>query len=296
MKQLTGNVYYFESYPTVSMAVTPAGCIAIDGPMKPTDAVKWGEFIRSKGPLRYQIVTEHHQDHICSAHYMKPEVVISSEITYAEFYKSVANAEEGRQRMLKYDPAAAGPLLDGFEMRPPDMTYKERLTIRLGGRSFVVFHGAGHTRGQSMVHAVEDRVLFASDNISPGMGVAFHSADVWGWFRTLGTMEALDVDWYIPGHGAPCKKDEFTRQREKMLDLLQMVREAKNKGMSREECQRTINFLDDYFEKKGYDRPRLLGERSYMLMRGAIGNIYDYLDDHPTGGLHTRFDHVWENI
>jgi glyoxylase-like metal-dependent hydrolase (beta-lactamase superfamily II) len=277
------------------MAVTPAGVIAIDGPMKPSDAIRWRDFIRTKGPLRYQVVTEHHQDHICSAHYLEPEVIVSSEITFTEFKKSIATVEEGKERMLKYDPAA-GPLLEGFRMRPPDITYKDRMTLRLGGRTFILLHGPGHSRGETMVHAVEDRVLFASDNISPGGAVAFHSADVWGWFQTLGMMEALDVDWYVPGHGEPCKKDEFPKQREKMLELIQMVRELKNQGLSREECQKKLNLVDDYFEKKGYERPRLLGPRAYMLMRGAVGNIYDYLDDHPSGGLAGRMDPIWENI
>ncbi|MBI3126457.1 MAG: hypothetical protein HYZ11_02500 [Candidatus Tectomicrobia bacterium] len=50
------------------------------------------------------------------------------------------------------------------------------------------------------------------------------------------------------------------------------------------------------FEKKGRGRPRLLGERAHMLMRGAAGNIHDCLGDHPTGGLRAREDPPWENI
>ena len=31
-------------------------------------------------------------------------------------------------------------------------------------------------------------------------------------------------------------------------------------------------------------------------MKQLTGNVYDCLDDHPTGGLGTREDPPWENI
>ena len=291
VEQLTENTFYFNCYPTVGLVVTADGVIAIDGPMKPNDAIKWRDFISTKGPLRYQVVTEHHQDHIASAWYLKPETIISSEITYAEFYKSIATAEDAKDRMLKYDPDCT-PLLEGFEMRPPDVTFKERMTIRLGGRTFHLIHAPGHTRGETIVHAVEDRVAFVSDNLStPENSVAFHSADVWGWFQTLGMMEALEVDWFVPGHGDPCKKDAFQIQREKMLGIISFVKELKNEGLTREEVQ---SRLEDSFMKK-FNSPKL-GARLAVLQKGGLGNIYDYLDDHPSGGLCNRMDPVWPNV
>ena len=123
MEQLTDSVFWMNTYPTFGMVVTSEGVIAIDGPMKPSDAVRWREFIESKGPLRYQINTEHHQDHIASNWYLKPETIISSEVTDADFYKSLANAAEAKERMLQYDPDCT-PLLEGYALRPPDITYR----------------------------------------------------------------------------------------------------------------------------------------------------------------------------
>ncbi len=290
MKQLTQDVFYENTYPTYGIAVTSEGVIAVDGPMKPNDAVKWRGFIESKGPLRYHVNTEHHQDHIASNWYLKAQTIVSSEVTFADFYKSLANEEDAKERMLKYD-ADCTPLLEGYELRPPDLTFKERMTLRLGGKTFHLIYAPGHTRGQTIVHAVDDRVAFVADNLTPDYNVAFHSADVWGWFQTLGMLEALDVDWYVPGHGDPCRKDEFPRQREKMNEIIGKVKALKDEGLTREETQDRVNEV----YQTDLNSPKL-GERLVMLRRGGLGNIYDYLGEHPSGGLNNRTDPLWPNV
>lgn len=291
MEQLTESVFYYDCYPTVGMVVTDDGVLAVDGPMRPSEAIAWRDFIREKGPLRYLVNTEHHQDHIAGNWFLRPERIVSSEIVRADFYASIATAEEGRERMLRYDPGSEG-LLEGFALLPPDITYKERMTIRLGGKTFVLIHSPGHTRGQTIVHAVEDRVAFTADNLTPAYNVAFHSADVWGWFRSLGMLEALDVDWYVPGHGRPCRRDEIPRQREKLHALVDRVRAWKREGLGREQVQARVReaYATDF---KSNDH---MGERLAMLRQGGLGNIYDYLEEHPSGPLNNRTDPVWPHM
>lgn len=290
MEQLTENVFFDTTYPTSGIVVTPEGVIAIDGPMKPSVAVACRGFIASKGALIYHINTEHHQDHVATNWFFGARHVIASEVTDADFFKSLANAEEAKERMLKYDPGAAH-LLDGYELRPPDITYRDRMTLRLGGKTFVLIHAPGHTRGQTIVHAVDDRVAFVADNLTPGNNVAFHSASVWEWFRSLGLMEALDVDWYVPGHGVPCTKAEFPAQREKLHDIIGKVRALKAQGLGREEVVARVEEI----YRTNLDSPKI-GERLWMLRRGGVANIYDALGEHPSGGLSHREDPVWENI
>ncbi len=265
-------------YPTVGIVVTSGGVVAIDGPMKPGDAIEWRDFIASKGPLRYNINTEHHQDHITSNWYLKADKIFSSEVTYADFLTSLTSLEVTRERMLNYDPGC-GDLLEGYEVRWPDITFKSRMTLRLGGETFHLIHSPGHTRRQTVVHAVEARVAFTADNITPGNYPFFHSAAVWEWFESLALLESLDVDWYVPGHGDPCGKGEFPRHREIMFDIINEIKELKNRGLGREEVQERVNYID----RPGLDHPRVLGPRAYELQKGGVGNIFDALGDHPSG-------------
>lgn len=278
MEQLTPNVFYMNRYPTVGMVATPEGVVAVDGPMQPTDAVEWREFIETKGPLRFQINTEHHQDHVTSNWYLGAEKIISSEVTYRDFLTSLESVEVTKGRMIKYDPGCEA-LLEGYEIRWPDMTFKKRMTLRLGGNTFHLIFSPGHTRGQTVVHAVEARVVFTADNITPGNYPFFHSAALWEWFESLAMLEALDVDWLVPGHGDPCRIDEIPRQRQRMFDIIDEVKGLKDKGHSREEVQERVNYID----RPGFDHPRILGPRAYVLQKGGVGVIFDALEAHPSG-------------
>ena len=278
MDSLTDQVFYMNRYPTVGMVITSEGVVAIDGPMKPSDAIEWRDFIASKGPLRYHINTEHHQDHIASNWYLGGETIISSEVTYSDFLTSLPSVEVAKERMLFYDPEC-GPLLDGYEIRWPDITVRSRMTLRLGGQTFHLIFSPGHTRGQTVVHAVEARVVFTADNITPGNYPFFHSAAVWEWFESLAMLESLDVDWYVPGHGGPCRKDEIPRQRQRMFDVIGEVKKLKDLGLGREEVQERVNYID----RPGLEHPRVLGDRAYLLQKNGVGVVYDALGEHPSG-------------
>ncbi len=290
MKQLAENVFYENTYPTYGFVATPGGVLAVDGPMKPSVAAAWRDAVAARGRLVYHVNTEHHQDHIASNWFLGAQHVVASEMTDADFYKSLANAEEAKERMLKYEPGA-GRLIQGYQLRPPDIVFRGRMTLRLGGRAFCLIHAPGHTRGQTVVHCPGERVAFVADNLTPDFNVAFHSASVWEWFQTLGMLEALDVDWYVPGHGEPCTKAEFPAQRQKMHEIIGKVREMKRRGMTREEAQAQAEAL----YATPFESPRL-GERLLVLHRGGVGNIYDALDEHPSGGLSHKEDPVWPNV
>lgn len=282
-EQLTENVYYFNSYPTTGMAVTPKGIICIDGPMRPTQAYQWRDFIRSKGTLKYQVVSEHHQDHVASGWFLEPELIITSDVTAAEFGKSLVSREAALQTFEEYDPGFAmryPEVAAEYEIRQPDIVYRDRLHLALGGRRFVIFMAPGHTRGNSVVHAVDDRVAFVSDLL----GLAFHSADPWGWFATLGILEALDVDWYVVGHGTPVHRERISQVRADLLGTVQRARELRDRGVTREEfiSQGAATVFAER-DRSDADFPERMAKRREMLQQRGLANLYDYLSEHPSG-------------
>lgn len=282
-QQLTENVYYFNSYPACGMIVTPEGILCADGPMRPTQAYQWRDFIRSKGELKYQVICEHHQDHVAAGWFLEAQTIITSEVTAAEFGKSLVSRDAALKTFEEYDQGfdvKYPQVKAGYEIRKPDLIYRDRLTLHFGGRRFVIFMAPGHTRGNSVVHAVDDRVAFVADLL----GLAFHSADVWSWLGTLSTLEALDVDWYVVGHGTPVRRDEIANVRTKLLDIIQRARAMRQRGVTRDEFVR-----DGAAEVLGHrdrgdaDYPEKMAKRREMLQRRGLGNLYDYMGEHPSG-------------
>ncbi len=278
MQNLTPNVFVETGYyPTVSFVVTVAGVVAVDSPMNPPDAVAWAKAIASKGELRYLINAEHHADHILGDPFLGG-TLISSEWTRDHFLDSVRSTENARQMLRQRSPESAC-FAEAYELRWPDVTYRERMTLRLGGTTFRLIQSPGHTRGQTIVHVVEERVAITADNIVHGAPPFFHAAALWSWFESLAMLESLDVDWYVPGHGTPCKKEWIPRLRGIMLGIVDEVRRAKGQGLSREEAQEKIRYID----RPGFSFPDYLAPRLRELQVLGIGNIYDQLGEHPAG-------------
>jgi glyoxylase-like metal-dependent hydrolase (beta-lactamase superfamily II) len=291
-QQLTESIYYFNSYPSCGMVVTPAGVVAVDGPMRPSQAYQWRDFIRGHGTLKYQIVCEHHQDHVASGWFLEPEAIITSEVTASEFGKSLVSCEAALQTFAEYDPAfetAYPEVSAGYEIRQPDIVYRDRLSFTLGGHRFVVFMAPGHTRGNSVVHAVDDRVAFVADLF----GLAFHSSDVWSWLRTLGTLEALDVDWYVVGHGTPVRRDYINEVRAQLLATIERAREVKKLGMTREEFIRDGATILGKRDRRDAEYPERMAKRRGMLQERGLGTLYDYLDEHPSGAMRPHQDEAF---
>ena len=96
-------------------------------------------------------------------------------------------------------------LLDGVELVPPDLTYEGKLRIDLGGK-VVELHevGPAHTRGDQLIHVVDDGVLFAGDLVENAFFPILPDPDAQGdkWLVVLDTMSGLGPKIVVGGHGA----------------------------------------------------------------------------------------------
>ncbi len=173
--------------------------------------------------------------------------------------------------------ATGAQIADAYEIRWPDITFRDRMSLRVGETTFRLIRSPGHARGQTLVHVPEERVVMTADNIVHGAPPFFHAADVWGWFESLAMLESLDVDWYVPGHGTPCRKDWIPRLREIMYGIIAEVRAARDNGLTREKTQEEIHYID----RPGFEYPEYMAGRMRELQQIGIGNIYDQLDGHP---------------
>ena len=279
--QLNEDVYVFGSYPFAGVVVTGEGCFAVDGPMSPRNSIPWSHFIGEQGPLRYQVYCEHHADHIASACYMKPEILVASEKTAAEMCTTaeMLGALNGWAR----DSQLVDGSLSDFRMWRPNMTFTGRLNLTLGGKRFVIFQAPGHTTGSSVIHAVDDRVAFIADL---GFTPAIQSGDPFHWLQALAVLEMLDVDWYVQGHGDPFRRAALSEWRTVLLDLLDRSRGYKGEGVGPDEIVQMGGMFAHFARPRHVGLadtpPRLKDLAATDLQREGAHQVLAAIDSHPS--------------
>jgi glyoxylase-like metal-dependent hydrolase (beta-lactamase superfamily II) len=142
---------------------------------------------------------------------------------------------------------AVAEQLEGVELVDPDEVYDGELTLDLGGTTVELHEfGLAHTRGDQVVFLPERGVLFTGDLVETRFFPIFpwfppDDADVNGskWIDVLGSLEALQPDVVVPGHGEVGGPDVIAQVRAYLEDVRERVREASD-GRSSEEVKAAL--------------------------------------------------------
>jgi glyoxylase-like metal-dependent hydrolase (beta-lactamase superfamily II) len=246
VRRLSKNVYteiYFRGC-NPGFIQTNDGYVMIDSPQQPINAMQWRERMEENAPIRYLVNTEWHGDHIRGNAYF-PHVTVIGQEKLAEGFEARVfgpmmgrNVEEMKEKTQKSDPDSA--YLVGHPDFPPvngpDITFKEEYTFHVGNHSFHCLHMPGHTHPQTCIHCPDEHVVFTGDNIFCGCKTFLEEADPWDWLASLDRIEALDVEWIVPGHGEPCHKDYLKVQRQIIENWLGAVGRMVDRGMTEDEA------------------------------------------------------------
>jgi glyoxylase-like metal-dependent hydrolase (beta-lactamase superfamily II) len=161
--------------------------------------------------------------------------------------------------------------MEGYFLRRPSITFSERLSLHLGEHTFEVIHLPGHTASQSAVYIPEERVVFTGDNIFNKVQTFLHEAYPDDWLQSLKRIQGLDVDVIIPGHGEVCDKSYIKEQASFIEEWVDAVKDAIKQGLTKEEAQDGISFLDRYPMDIGIEA---LGPE---VQRWNVARLYDLL-------------------
>jgi cyclase len=140
-----------------------------------------------KLPVRYLVSSSFHDP------YSK------GNIAFADVFKI---AHENNRAGLVDQMKRGGASVEEQQARMPTGTFRDRMTIYLGGKEIRILHfGRAHTGGDSVVFVPQDRIAYLSElffseefpNMAQGYGVS--------WLRVLDEVAALDADIFVPGHG-----------------------------------------------------------------------------------------------
>ena len=278
MRRLTDNVYVETGQRGANHGIvtTSDGIVLIDGPHKPSDALRLKADIARRGPLRYILNTEPHGDHWTANAFFDVPVV----------------AHEGvRSRILETDMTAHlarvatfGPdeprLLEGYRANAPVITFQSEMTLHVGNHTFRMINMPGHTPYQAAVVVEEEGVVFTSDNVFCKVHTWLQEADPDLWSQALGSLRELRAETLVPGHGPVCDKRYLNEQDAFIREWVDYVRKGIERGMTKDQCVADLTALTDRYpmdvEQEGM-APR--------VMQMNVANLHDYVMG---AGIHQR--------
>jgi cyclase len=130
----------------------------------------------------------------------------------------------------------------GIELALPDETFDGELTVQVGGRVLQLIEvGPAHTRGDTLVHAPRERVLFSGDILFSQAHPIAWAGPVSNWVAACDRILAMDVAVIVPGHG-PLAGLEAVRELKAYFEYLYAeARTSHAEGMTPIQAARSIS-------------------------------------------------------
>jgi glyoxylase-like metal-dependent hydrolase (beta-lactamase superfamily II) len=249
------------------LVTTSDGLVLIDGPHKPSDALRLRAEIERRGALRYILNTEPHGDHWTSNAYFDAPVVAHAGVRSRILGTNMA---EHVARVATFGPEEP-KLLEGYRPNAPVITFEREMALHVGNHTFRLVAMPGHTPYQAAVIVEEEGVVFTSDNIFCKCHTWLQEADPDRWLEALESLRRLREDTFVPGHGPVCDKRYLDEQGAFIREWVDYVRGAVGRGMTKDEAIKGLTAMTERYpmdvEQDGM-APRV------MQMNAA--NLHDY--------------------
>lgn len=165
---------------------------------------------------------------------------------------------------------AFGPFeFRGIEPAPPTETFEGELLRRVGSKRVRLLEvGPAHTRGDVLVHSVDDRAVFTGDILFIDGTPIMWEGPVAGWIRACERIEAMDVDVVVPGHGPITDRSGARRVREYLSYVRDEARQRFDAGLAAADAAREIA-LGDYSAWGDAERIAVNVDTLYREFSGA---------------------------
>ena len=237
---ITGDLYRAQNNAHYTVFLVTSEGIILADPIG-TDFAIWlkAELAdRYDVPVRYVLYSHYHDDHASGGGVFAD----TAEFIGHENMPVNLAGEEGNEIFA--------------DVRAPDRTYSDRLTITLGGKTVELIHAMpSHSDDSTILRFPEERAIFGVDFVNVRR-VPFQNmggGPVAPWIEANRHLQTLDYDIVAPGHGdvvgTKADVDDSTRYLE---DLLAAVTEGIATGQSLEEMQQSI-MLEDYADWAQYE-------------------------------------------
>jgi glyoxylase-like metal-dependent hydrolase (beta-lactamase superfamily II) len=245
MRRLTDHLYAETEYhwANVGAAVTEAGIVLIDCPVRPSQSRHWQQTLRPLSPkgIRYLIATDYHIDHTTGTSFLAGDFVfIAPQRAFEELEKIRGNTRATRQNYIDTlrdmgEPEEAEQVGDA-DIPAPQVCFDDHLTLHLSPLTFEIYRKGGHSPACTSVLVPEEGVLFSGDVMINEPGPGMRDASMNAWIEALAWMEALPVKHIVPGHGEVCTVREVHALKEKFIEIRGIMRDLVRAGLGKAEA------------------------------------------------------------
>jgi glyoxylase-like metal-dependent hydrolase (beta-lactamase superfamily II) len=228
--QVTGDLYRVRNNDHYTVFyVTPDGIILADPINADFGAWLKGELAKRfpNAAVRYVLYSHHHQDHASGAAVFNDTADVIGHENFAAAVKAAAPQDR------RYT-----------EVMLPESTYRDRRTITLGGRRVDLVHPGrmGHAPDLTVLHFPAERAVFVVDYVAvrtvPGSNTLQNGAPIAEYVNAIRTVEALDFDIAMTGHGPNGRKSDLADHRQYFERLAERVTAGIKAGRSLQELQK----------------------------------------------------------
>jgi alkyl sulfatase BDS1-like metallo-beta-lactamase superfamily hydrolase len=270
---------FVQAFANSAVFATPDGLVVVDT-SGVFHAAAVHASVRTWSPARLDtaVFTHGHIDHVFGVDLYEEEArtngwapprVIAHELIGARFdrYQRTAGYNAVINRRQFGLPALQWPV----DYRYPDITYRDTLSVEVGGERFDLRHDRGETDDGTWVWIASRRVLctgdlfvWASPNCGNPQKVQRYAAD---WAVAMRAMAALDADVLLPGHGLPIMGAERVKQAlldsaELLESLLEQTLALMNEGARLDDIVHTVrapaHLIEKPYLRPIYDEPEFV--------------------------------------
>jgi glyoxylase-like metal-dependent hydrolase (beta-lactamase superfamily II) len=218
-ERVTEDVYVFISglYAEVAATVilTEEGAVVIDTLPFPEETVQVRSFALERCPqgIRYLINTHYHADHVYGS-FLFPEAELIAHRICRQILMKVGEESLAQAR-------AQTPALSSVELCIPQLVFETDLLLRLGEKTIHLMFAPGHTPDGLVAHIREDKVLVASDVLTPVPLLA--QGDAASLTKSLKSLKSLNLENVIQGHGGVLLRGEIEETIDANIQYLRTI-------------------------------------------------------------------------
>lgn len=306
LASIADGVAFVPSFANVSAFDTAEGLVLVDTGSAPFATAVHGHLRSwSQAPLHTAIYSHGHIDHVFGVPVFEEEArakgwghprVVAHEALPPRFDRYILTA--GYNQVVNRRQFQVDDLQWPTEYRYPDLTYRDRLELEVGGLRFELHHARGETDDHTWTWVPERRVLccgdlfiWASPNAGNPQKVQRYPSE---WAAALREMITLEPEVLLPGHGLPVLGAGRVRQAlgdtaELLESLHDQTVALMNEGARLDEVVHTVeapaHLLERPYLRPVYDEPEFVVRNTWRLYGGWYDGNPAHLKPAPEAAL-----------